>query len=178
MIESRPSLRVWDPLVRVLHWTLAISVALAWVTRTGFGRWHEAIGYVSLAAVGVRIVWGAAGPRYAKFRQFVRSPAAGLRYIRLVLQRRAPRYIGHNPLGGWMVLALIASTAAVGLTGWLYTTDAYWGEEWLEALHDACAKVSRAGCIACDRCGCHVATAPRKSRGRDDPRPQGAAETS
>ena len=141
MPEVRASLRVWDPLVRILHWTLAVSIALAWFTRAGFGRWHEAIGYVSLAAVGLRVVWGATGPRYARFMQFVRSPSAALRYTALVLQRRAPRYIGHNPLGGWMVLALIASVVAVGVTGWLYTTDAYWGEAWLEALHDACAKV-------------------------------------
>jgi cytochrome b len=58
----------------------------------------------------------------------------------LALHGCAPRYLGHNPLGGWMVLALIAAVIVVGATGWLYTTDAYWGEAWLEDLHDASAK--------------------------------------
>lgn len=140
MPGERPSCHVWDPLVRILHWTLAAVIAAAWFTRTGFGRWHEWIGYVSLVLVGVRTVWGAAGPRYARFSQFVRAPASALRYAALVLRGRAPRYIGHNPLGGWMVLALMACIVAVGLTGWLYTTDAYWGEAWVEEVHDVSAK--------------------------------------
>jgi cytochrome b len=124
MPGARASCRVWDPLVRFLHWTLAASIALAWFTRTGFGRWHEWIGYGSLIVVGARVWWGAAGSRYARFRQFVYAPAAGLRYATLVLRGRAPRYLGQNPLGGWMVLALIVAVIVVGATGWLYTTDA------------------------------------------------------
>jgi cytochrome b len=141
MMRERASYPVWDPLVRILHWTLALSIALAWFTRTGFGRWHEWVGYASLVVIGVRLAWGAAGPPYARFVQFVRGPSAGLQYALLALRGRAPRYLGHNPLGGWMVLALITTTIAVGVTGWLYTTDAYWGEAWLETLHDACAKL-------------------------------------
>lgn len=141
MMRERTSYAVWDPLVRVLHWTLVASVASAWYTRTGFGHWHEWIGYVSLVVIAARTLWGAAGTRYARFRQFVRAPAVGLRYAALALRGGAPRYIGHNPLGGWMVLALILTVLVVGGTGWLYTTDAYWGEAWLEALHDASAKL-------------------------------------
>jgi cytochrome b len=141
MMRERASFPVWDPLVRILHWTLALSIALAWLTRTGFGRWHEWVGYASLVVIGVRLAWGAAGPPYARFVQFVRGPSAGLQYALLALRGRAPRYLGHNPLGGWMVLALITTTIAAGGTGWLYTTDAYWGEAWLETLHDACAKL-------------------------------------
>jgi len=140
MAGARASYPVWDLLVRILHWALAVSIALAWFTRTGFGRWHEWIGYASLAIVGLRVVWGAAGPPYARFVQFVRAPSAGLQYAVLALRGRAPRYIGHNPLGGWMVLALIVAVIAVGVSGWVYTTDAYWGEAWLEELHDLSAK--------------------------------------
>jgi cytochrome b len=132
-------IRVWDPLVRVLHWALVASVAAAWLTKEGWGRWHEWIGYMSLAVVAVRIAWGWSGSRYARFSQFVRGPRAVLRYAVCVLAGSEPRYIGHNPLGGWMIVALIVDIVLVGSSGWLYTTDAYWGVEWVEDLHEALA---------------------------------------
>lgn len=131
--------RVWDPLVRIGHWLLALSIALAWFTKEGGGIWHEWIGYVSIALVALRVVWGGVGSRYARFTQFVRSPAATWRYARQLWQGRKIRYIGHNPLGGWMILVLLVNTALAGLSGWLYTTNAYWGEKWLEDLHEAFA---------------------------------------
>jgi len=139
--DPRAGYKTWDPLVRIGHWALVAGVALAWLTREGWRESHEWIGYATLALVTLRVAWGLAGPRYARFGQFVRSPAATLRYAGEVLRREEPRYLGHNPLGGWMVLALLAAVAATGFTGWLYTTDAYWGEEWLGNLHDALAEV-------------------------------------
>jgi len=135
MADSRPDYEVWDPLVRVGHWALAAGVALAWLTREGWRETHEWIGYATLALVALRVAWGLAGPRYARFGQFVRSPAATLRYAGEALRGGEPRYLGHNPLGGWMILALLAAVAATGFTGWLYTTEKYWGEEWLGNLH-------------------------------------------
>jgi cytochrome b len=137
--ESRRPAPVWDLPIRVGHWTLAAGVAAAWLTKTGAGRWHEWVGYATLALVALRIAWGFAGPRYARFGQFVRSPAATLAYAARVLGHGAPRYLGHNPLGGWMIVTLLAAVAATGVTGWLYTTDRFWGVEWMENLHEACA---------------------------------------
>jgi cytochrome b len=127
--------KVWDPFVRIGHWALAGGVALAWLTREGWRETHEWIGYATLALVALRVAWGLAGSRYARFSQFVRSPAATLRYAGEVLRRSEPRHLGHNPLGGWMIVALLATVAATGFTGWLYTTDAFWGVEWLADLH-------------------------------------------
>jgi cytochrome b len=139
MADSRSGLRVWDPVVRVGHWALVASIVLAWLTRKGGGAWHEWIGYASLALVALRITWGWVGSRYARFSQFVRSPSDTWRYAGAVLRAGAPRYIGHNPLGAWMIVALLANIALVGFTGWLYTTNAYWGEKWLEDLHNSLA---------------------------------------
>ena len=94
-----------------------------------------AAGYVAAAAVVLRLVWGIRGSRYARLSQFVRSPRQVLAYARALRAGDEPRYIGHNPLGGWMVLALWATAAALALTGWLYTTDWLWGYEWLSDLH-------------------------------------------
>lgn len=134
-----PGVAVWDPVVRVLHWALAASIAAAWITRHGYGVWHERIGYAALIIVVLRFTWGWIGPRYARFGQFVHTPSATLRYAGEMLSHKEARHIGHNPLGGWMILALLSVAAFAGLSGWLYTTDAYWGVEWVEDLHEALA---------------------------------------
>ncbi|WP_377291676.1 cytochrome b/b6 domain-containing protein [Rhizobium sp. SG2393] len=141
--SSTPSgtIRVWDPLVRIFHWGLAGSFALAYVTAEDIRDVHEVAGYVAGALIASRIVMGFAGSPYARFRQFVRSPAHVVSYVGSMIRRRDPRYIGHNPLGGLMVMALILAMAGVALTGWLQTTDAYWGVEWVEETHEALANM-------------------------------------
>ncbi len=138
---AQPPVRVWDPLVRIGHWSLVASVAAAWFTREGGGIWHEWIGYAALAIVAVRVVWGLAGPHYARFTQFVRSPPATLRYASQVVKGSEPRHLGHNPLGGWSIVLLLAAVTLVSLSGWLYTTDKYWGVEWVGELHEALTHV-------------------------------------
>ena len=81
------------------------------------------------------------GTRYARFSQFVRSPLAVAAYVRDIVTGREARYLGHNPAGGLMILALIATMATVSVTGWMQTTDAYWGVEWVEELHEAVASL-------------------------------------
>ena len=136
---DRRTLRVWDPLVRTLHWSLAIAVGLGWATTEWIVDWHQPVGYAALAIVGVRIVWGLVGPRHARFASFVRGPRATARYARQVVGGRAPRHVGHNPLGGAMVIALFICVAALALTGWLYTTDRFFGDEVVEIVHETLA---------------------------------------
>ena len=116
---------------------LAASVGLAWFSKEGWGVWHEQVGYACLALAAARVGWGWLGPRHARFAQFVRSPAATLHYFRLLLDRKEPRYLGHNPLGGWMVVALIVMVFAASASGVLYTTDAFWGVAWVAHLHES-----------------------------------------
>ena len=127
--------RVWDPLVRIAHWSLIGSIVVAWFTRHGGGAVHEWAGYLTIAVVSIRVVWGFVGPRHARFTHFVRPPAATSEYAALVYLGREPRYLGHNPLGGWMIVALLATALAAAGSGWLYVTDRFWGLEWVEELH-------------------------------------------
>ena len=126
---------MWDRVVRVLHWALAATCIAAWVTTEVGLRWHTPAGYAALALVASRVVWGFLGTRYARFAQFLRSPRATWRYARQALRSEAPRYLGHNPLGGWMAVALWAAVALLGFTGWLFSTDMFWGEAWLDRTH-------------------------------------------
>ena len=132
-------MQVWDRPVRLLHWALVVAVATAGLTIWWWAGLHQAAGYGALTAVVLRILWGVVGSRYARFAQFVRSPRATSDYLRLLLQRGEPRYIGHNPLGGWMVLVLLGCVTGLGLTGWLYTSDRFWGDETIERFHVALA---------------------------------------
>jgi cytochrome b len=131
-----PGIRVWDVLVRLLHWSLVAAVVGAWFTREGNDLWHERLGYAALAIVAVRVVWGFVGSRYARFGDFVRSPQTTMHYLKDVMAHREARHLGHNPLGGWMILVLLAIVAGIGVTGWLYTTDAFWGVAWVGELHE------------------------------------------
>ncbi len=132
-------IRVWDPFVRAFHWTLALSFAVAWMTGENSGRLHEAAGYVAGALVLARVGWGFVGPRYARFSQFVRPPGAVAAYLRAIAEGRERRFIGHNPAGGAMIVLLLATVALTAGTGWLLTTDAFWGSTAAQRVHSALA---------------------------------------
>jgi len=78
---------------------------------------HAAAGYAVLALLAFRLPWGFIGPRHARFADFVYGPAATLRYARSLFARRPLHYLGHNPLGGWMVIALLLALAGTCWTG-------------------------------------------------------------
>lgn len=128
--------RVWDPVVRLFHWSLVLSFAAAWLTSHASERIHHWAGYLAAALVALRLVWGAIGTPYARFSQFVRAPATVARYLLAMLGGREARHIGHNPAGGAMVLALMAAMAVTAVTGWMMTTDTYFGVSWVERAHD------------------------------------------
>ena len=132
-------IRVWQLPIRLLHWALAASVVAAWVTTEVGVGWHQPAGWAALAAVVTRLAWSAFGNRYAQPAGFMRGPLATLHYAALALRGRAPRYVGHNPLGAWMIAALVACVALLAFTGWLYTTDRFWGDATVERIHVAAA---------------------------------------
>lgn len=136
MEHGTPRVPVWDRPVRLLHWLLLAAVTAAWLTTLGLTGLHRAAGYAAAVVVLARIAWGFLSSGHARFSRFLRGPAATATYAVRLLAGRAPRYLGHNPLGAWMVLALLACVTALGLSGWLYTsTDRFFGEPWLESLH-------------------------------------------
>ena len=133
--------RVWDPVVRLFHWSLVACFVLAYLTRHDSETIHHLAGYAAGGLVTLRIVWGLLGTRYARFSQFVRHPATVLSYLRDIATGREARHIGHNPAGGAMVLALIAAMLATATSGWMMTTDRWWGVEWVGTLHAYSAHV-------------------------------------
>ncbi len=136
------TVKVWDPFVRVFHWSLATLFLVAYVTGDEIERVHIAAGYVIAGLIALRVVWGFVGPTHARFSNFVKSPRQVLAYLRDVALFRAPRYLGHNPAGGAMIIALLVMLAATGITGIMMTADSYWGAEWVEEVHEAFAHLT------------------------------------
>lgn len=133
--------KVWDLFVRLYHWSQAALIAAAWITAGEVNWLHERIGYAIMALVALRILWGLVGPRHARFADFLRGPRAVLSYLADLLRGRARRYLGHNPAGGAMIVALLAAILGTGMTGWLLTTDAWFGSDGMEELHESLAEL-------------------------------------
>ena len=121
MTDATGMVRVWDPLVRTFHWALVGAVAIAWATADELDTVHEIFGYVVAGLLAIRLVWGLVGPRYARFAGFIKGPRATLAYLADLRRGRERRYLGHNPAGAAMILALLATLAATAFTGWLMT---------------------------------------------------------
>ena len=126
---------VWDLPVRIVHLGFIAGVITAWFTRHSSGPWHEWVGYLVMAVLVLRLIWGFVGPGPARFARFVRGPGITLRYAKAAATGRAPRYVGHNPLGAWMIVAILTLLAIISASGWLSTTDAYWGIAWVMNVH-------------------------------------------
>lgn len=136
--------RVWDPLVRIFHWLLVAAFTVSYLTE-GEPEWlHVWSGYLIVTLLVIRIVWGFIGSRHARFSDFVRSPGTVVRYMGDNIRGKAGYYLGHNPAGGVMVLALMLSlliTAGAGmvvlaaeegegpLAGWLITAESHTEEQ-------------------------------------------------
>ncbi len=115
----KETVRIWDPLVRIVHWGLVLAFAIAWLTADEQQLVHEIAGYAVAALVALRIVWGFAGSRYARFSQFLRGPSATLAYLGAMMRGRERRYLGHNPAGALMIAALLVALSGTAFTGWL-----------------------------------------------------------
>jgi cytochrome b len=166
---TRRRVVVWDIAVRVFHWSLVAGIALAWSTGGTGSRIHEMMGYGVGALLIFRLLWGFVGPRHARFRDFVASPKHTIVYLKSHVSNRAPRHLGHNPAGGYMILALLADIAIICVTGFMQQTSRFYGIEWVEELHHMAANALLV------LVPLHVLYASRKSRRSHDRRQESAA---
>ncbi|WP_119390175.1 cytochrome b/b6 domain-containing protein [Taklimakanibacter lacteus] len=140
--EAGARVKVWDPIVRLFHWSLVIAFTAAWLTGDELKRVHEWAGYTIVALLAVRVVWGFIGTPYARFGNFIYRPSTIVRFLLDTARFRARRYVGHNPAGGAMAVALLLMLAATTATGIMLTSDAYWGVDWVEDAHEIAANLA------------------------------------
>jgi len=133
--KERATVIVWDLPLRIYHWALAASVLIAWCTANIFDLVHEIAGYAVIVLLVFRLFWGFAGNRYSRFRNFVRPLRTVLSYLRQMTRGETGRYLGLNPAGAAMAVALLALLAISSVSGWMQITERYFGVEWVERVH-------------------------------------------
>ncbi|MDP6884055.1 MAG: cytochrome b/b6 domain-containing protein, partial [Rhodospirillales bacterium] len=115
--DDRQDIPVWDPFIRLFHWSLAASFLVAYLTEDDFLGLHVWSGYVAGILIVLRLPWGFVGPRHARFSNFVRRPAESIAYMRQLLALRAPRHLGHSPAAGAMIVVLMVAVTLTVLSG-------------------------------------------------------------
>jgi cytochrome b len=139
---TRDRVRVWDPFVRLFHWSLVGSFLVAYLSTSHIGLVHKGFGYATLALVAARVIWGFVGSGHARFSSFVPSPYRLGRYLAALAHGREPRHLGHNPAGAMMIVFMLGIVTAIGVSGWMLTTDAFWGNGAVEIAHTVLVDVA------------------------------------
>jgi cytochrome b len=145
--KGRSTVKAWDPLVRVFHWSLVFFFLLAFVSGDEWTSLHVWAGYSVALLVAFRLFWGLVGTRNARFMSFVKSPRAVKKHLRAMLSLKPAHYLGHNPVAAVMVIALLASIALVAFSGAILiateqqgplaaTVFATWNAGWVEEVHE------------------------------------------
>lgn len=125
LMERIVPVRVWDAPIRLFHWALVILLCVSWLSeRLLWMRLHFLSGYSIIALLLFRVAWGFIGSQTARFSQFIRGPLAALRHLVHLFRGEPDNEIGHNPVGGWMVLVMLALLVLQVATGLFANDDA------------------------------------------------------
>lgn len=131
------AVKVWDPFIRAFHWSL-VAAFTANAVFTDPEKWvHEWIGYAVVVLILMRILWGLIGPKHARFRDFPPTLSGSMAQLREIATWRRHSHPGHSPLGALMIYNLILTMLLIGATGYMMTTDTFWGVDWVQSAHEA-----------------------------------------
>jgi cytochrome b len=143
-MSDKQSILVWDIPTRIFHWLLVICFAGAWLTSESerLQMIHYAFGYLACALVLFRLIWGVVGTRYARFAQFLKGPAEMMKHAKGLLSSHSHRTVGHNSVGGIVMVGLMLFILLIGLTGY-FSVKEFLGDLMGEA-HEAIASLALA----------------------------------
>jgi len=128
---------VWDKFVRIFHWALATCFTANALVIDNDSDLHHYVGYSVMSLVLARVFWGFAGSKYARFKAFKPSASQSLDQLSEIALKRKRIHIGHTPLGALMIYNLLLSLLLLTGSGFLMTTDMFWGVEWPEVVHSS-----------------------------------------
>jgi cytochrome b len=132
-VETGKGIPVWDLPTRLFHWLLFPVLVGSWVTHELGLEWtgvHMWFGYTALTMVLFRIIWGFVGPAHARFSSFLAGPTRTRAYARAWRQGPPPKYSGHNPLGGWAIVAMLACIVVQAVTGMFNGDEIMYSGPW------------------------------------------------
>lgn len=131
---------IWDIPTRLFHWLLVACITAQYITAEILEnaiQWHFYIGYFTLGLILFRIIWGVIGTHYAKFSEFLAGPTRIMSYIKTLPKKDSHAHAGHNPVGGWMVMVLLALVAIQGISGLFITDDIYSNGPYYDAVSES-----------------------------------------
>ncbi|AMG10374.1 cytochrome b/b6 domain-containing protein [Vibrio vulnificus] len=132
----------WDWVVRATHWTVVVLFFANFFVLEEGSEWHHWAGYLILLSLSLRLAWGLVVESPARLTRFLPSVSAALVHLKEVVSNRQDKHLGHNPAGAvmiWLLWSLLIATAG---SGWLTESDLFWGEEWLEEVHEVLANLT------------------------------------
>ncbi|MCY1348286.1 Prokaryotic cytochrome b561 [compost metagenome] len=137
---SGVTLRLWDPLVRICHWSLAGAFVGNYFINEAGETWHLWLGYYAVAVVVVRSIWGFIGSPAARWSDFWPTPRRLLGHARALLAGEDYHRMGHSPIGALVMILMLLLMLGLGISGFLMTeVDYFWGEDLPRDIHEAMA---------------------------------------
>jgi cytochrome b len=116
-VMSRSIVKIWDPLIRIFHWSLVVFFTIAFLTGDELESVHIYSGYIIIGLLFFRILWGFVGSKHARFKDFVFGPDKVIQYLKSLTGNSPQRYVGHNPAGGYMIIVMLATLLVITFTG-------------------------------------------------------------
>jgi len=141
------TIKVWDPLIRIFHWSLVLFFSIAFITEDDWLDLHVQAGYAVMLLIGFRLIWGLVGTSPARFFSFVKPPSVVIAHLKSMLKLHPKHYLGHNPVAAVMVVALLISILLVSFSGLITlaaegqgpmagTLFSNWNADWMEEIHE------------------------------------------
>lgn len=133
---STPANTLWDPLVRLFHWSIAFIFIANYFFNEAGDDWHQWLGYVAVGWLVVRFMWGFLGKGAARWADFFPTPARLAAHINVLRQGKPFHRMGHSPLGALVMILMMICMLLLGVTGYMMEEiDYFWGVDWVETLH-------------------------------------------
>lgn len=130
------TVKLWDPLIRLFHWSIAGIVLANYFLNEEGDDWHQWLGYVAVAWLSVRFIWGFIGRGAARWSDFFPTRANLTAHITALVKKEPYHRMGHSPLGGLVMILMMLCILLLGMTGFMMAEiDYFWGEDWVENLH-------------------------------------------
>lgn len=142
---SESSEKLWDPLVRLFHWSIAGIFFINYFFNDESGDWHQWLGYTAVAWLLVRFAWGFSNTGAARWSDFFPTASRLAFHIRALIRGQDFHRMGHSPLGALVMILMMLCIFSLGITGYMMQEiDYFWGEDWLENLHSWIADITLA----------------------------------
>ncbi|MHC5349368.1 cytochrome b/b6 domain-containing protein [Metapseudomonas furukawaii] len=130
------TVRLWDPVIRIGHWSLVAAFVGDYFLNEAGDGWHRWLGYYAVAVVLVRLAWGFVGPRPARWADFWPTPSRLIAHGRALLRGGHMHRLGHSPLGALVMILMLALMLGLGVSGFLMEeVDYFWGEDLPRDIH-------------------------------------------